>query len=66
MKVVVNNDLTKSIRKLSKFKSMAKTVSAAIKQSKIFKKDTTKRREKILAKKAVIRDFKKSKKNLNG
>ncbi len=63
MKVTVNGELIKAVRKLSKMKSIAGTSSAAIKASKIFKKGTTLRGEKKHAKRAKIRAFKKQQKS---
>jgi len=63
MKVIVSGDVTKAARKLSKLKSMSGTTSALVKQSLIFKKGTTIRREKILKKLATIRSFKMNQRN---
>ncbi|MFN9115098.1 MAG: hypothetical protein ACK5XN_33990 [Bacteroidota bacterium] len=60
MKVLVQNDPIKAIRRLAKLKSMAGITSTAIKESLIYKKGTTKRREKLLSKRRVIRSFKHS------
>lgn len=62
MKIIVSGDMAKATRKLSKLKSLSGTTSAAVKQSMVFKKGTTIRREKILSKRAVIRAFKMSQK----
>jgi DNA-binding Lrp family transcriptional regulator len=58
MKVLVQNELTKAIRKLSKLKSMAGITSAVVKDKLVFKKKTTLRRIKKLHKLSVIRNFK--------
>ena len=64
MKVLIHNDMDiiKAVRKLSKLKSISGVTSAIVKQSMIFKKGTTIRREKILQKHATIRAFKMSQK----
>jgi len=59
MKVEVNGDIVKAIRKLSKMKFISGTSSSEVKKSKIFQKKTTLRRQRVLAKILKISEFKK-------
>lgn len=60
MKVLVKKDLIKATRRLAKLKSMCKLTSSILKESMIFKKKTTKRREMKLKKMSIIRKNKKA------
>lgn len=62
MKVLVKGSISNTVKLLSKAKMLLKISSKTLKDALIFTKPTTKRRMDKLAKQALIRKFKMSKK----